>query len=203
MEKSKIKKLKWAVLIVTLSVFGVVGLWVGINFSALWKNLTFDKNENITAYDRTKAQEGDRQTSDRLEIPALNVVADLFYPGNTWDLYRGFGDGVGHMPDTAMPGETGNAVFFGHSSGRTSTYYATIFATLHRLEIGDEIYIYKEDAKIVYKVESKKIVGSNDFSILEQGDTKQLSLITCWPLGTDWQRYVITALQVNEATGPV
>jgi sortase A len=118
-------------------------------------------------------------------------------------MYRGFGDGVGHMPNTAMPGEIGNAVFFGHSSGRGGSYYETIFATLHRLEVGDDIYIYKNNVKFEYKVESKKIVSSNDFSILEQGDKKQLTLVTCWPLGTDWQRYVVIANQVEENIDPV
>lgn len=198
MEKSKNKKLKWAILVIGVSVLGVVGLWIGINFSGLWKNLTFDKEENIAAYEQTKTQENDQELTNRLEIPALNVIANLYYPGNNWDLYRGFGDGVGHMPSTALPGETGNAVFFGHSSGRTSTYYETIFATLHRLEIGDEILIYKDNYTYKYSVESKEIVSSNDFSILEQGDKKQLTLVTCWPLGTDWQRYVVIANQTEE-----
>jgi LPXTG-site transpeptidase (sortase) family protein len=196
MDKSKSKKIRWVILVIALSILGVASVWIGINFSSLWKNLTFDKEANIAAYEQNKSQEDNQEAAtDRLEIPALNVVANLFYPGNTWDLYRGFGNGVGHMPATAMPGETGNTVFFGHSSGRTSTYYETIFATLHRLEAGDEIYIYSGDVIYQYVVEYKKIVNANDFSILEQGSNKQLTLVTCWPLGTDWQRYAVVALQ--------
>jgi cytoskeletal protein RodZ len=81
MEKPKSKKLKWAILIIAVSVLGVVGLWIGINFSGLWKNLTFDKKDNIVAYEQTKAKEGNQEVSDRLEIPALNVIANLFYSG--------------------------------------------------------------------------------------------------------------------------
>ncbi len=202
MDKPKSKKLKWALLLIAVGILGVVGIWIAINFSGLWKNITFDKEDNVAAYEQAKSQENDKEVTDRLEIPALNVIANLFYPGNTWDLYRGFGNGVGHMPGTAMPGETGNVAFFGHSSGRGGSYYETIFSTLHRLENGDEVLIYREGKIYKYVVESKKIVNSNDFSILEQGDGKKISLVTCWPIGTDWQRYVVIANQTDETIEP-
>lgn len=196
MVKPKVKTIKWVLLLVLIAILGIFSVWLIINRDSVWQNITFDKDKNIATYEQRKSQEEQKDSdADRLEIPALNVIAELYYPGNTWDLNRGFGNGVGHMPQTAIPGETGNAVFFGHSSGTGSSYYETIFSTLHRLETGDLIYIDTKNAIYEYNVEYKKIVGSNDYSILTQGENKQLTLVTCWPIGTDWQRYVIVALQ--------
>jgi len=105
MDKPKSSKLKWTLLLIAAAILGVAAVWVGINFSGIWKNLTFNKEDNLAAYELAKAQDGDQAITDRLEIPALNVIANVFYPDNIDNLYGGLGNGIGHMPGTAMPGE--------------------------------------------------------------------------------------------------
>lgn len=135
---------------------------------------------------------------NQLAIPSIGMEAPLVYIATTDEvtIQHGLENGVVHYPNTAMPGEVGNAYYFGHSSDYAfkSGQYKTVFATLPRVEVGDAVYITDPAGKqFVYKVKDKKIVGPKDTSVLEQPSGKQkiLTLQTSWPLGTALKRYVV------------
>jgi LPXTG-site transpeptidase (sortase) family protein len=137
---------------------------------------------------------------DRLAIPDIGLDVPLVYVDATDEItfQHGLEQGVVHYPDTANPGELGNAYYFGHSSDYVfkSGKYKTVFATLPRTEVGAMIYITNHAGKqFAYQVVDKKIVESKDMSVLSQGDgkAKLLTLQTSWPLGTALKRYVVVA----------
>ena len=98
-------------------------------------------------------------------------------------------------PQTALPGQLGNTVVFGHSvlpQFFNSKNYLTIFSTLYKLEQGDEIILRYDKSTYKYVVEEMYEVQPTDLSVLEQRfDSKTLTLITCSPPGTYIRRLII------------
>lgn len=104
-------------------------------------------------------------------------------------------------PQTALPGQLGNAVVFGHSvlpQFFNPKSYLTIFSTLYRLKQGDEIYLEYDHIQYKYLVEEMYEVQPTDLSVLEQRfDGRYLTLITCTPPGTYIRRLVVKARIVD------
>lgn len=111
--------------------------------------------------------------------------------------------GIIKYPGSADPGKEWNSFIFGHSSNYpwAKGDYNNVFALLNELTIGDEIIVFFKQRKYVYVVKEKSIVKPGHVSAL--GDTphiKQLTLMTCWPLGTTLNRLlVVTELRSNTA----
>jgi len=100
-------------------------------------------------------------------------------------------------PGTARPGENGNAFIFGHSSNYPwiPSDYNDVFALIDTLVKGDEIIVYYDQRKFTYRVTDRSIVKPGDTKVLSSRDPnkKELSLMTCWPIGTTLERYIIFA----------
>src|SRR5690606_26351929 len=98
---------------------------------------------------------------------------------------------------TAIPGENGTAVIFGHStlpSWFDPKNYKTIFATLHTIKTGDEIFITVNGATYKYKIFSILITDPEDTNILSQSyDNSYITIVTCTPPGTIWKRLIVRA----------
>lgn len=98
---------------------------------------------------------------------------------------------------TAIPPEKGNAVVFGHSTLPqffNQNDYKTIFAKLHTLKVGDTIIATVDKEEFTYRIQKISIVQPEDFTPLMQTyDSSYMTLITCTPPGTIWQRLVIKA----------
>lgn len=106
-----------------------------------------------------------------------------------------------HYPGTALPGNFGNSVIFGHSSLPQiykPQYPLTIFNPLPKVKVGDEVHIKFDGVTYLYVVKKTQEVRANQIDVLSQHyDRYQLTLITCVPLGTYWRRFVATAELVN------
>jgi len=104
-------------------------------------------------------------------------------------------------PQTALPGQSGNAVIFGHSvlpQFFNPKSYITIFSTLFKLKQGDEILVNYDDIQYKYLVEEMFEVQPTDLSVLEQRfDGKYLTLVTCSPPGTYLRRLIIKSRIVD------
>lgn len=100
-------------------------------------------------------------------------------------------------PGTARPGEVGNAFIFGHSSNYpwVQSQYNDVFALVATLVNGDEIIVYYNQHKYTYRITDRAIVEPGDTQVLSSRDPnkKELSLMTCWPVGTALERYIIFA----------
>ncbi len=98
---------------------------------------------------------------------------------------------------TAIPGDNGNSVIFGHSTLPqlfNPKDYTTIFATLYKLKLGDKIYATVNGVTYAYKIYNITVVDPNDTSIFSQNyNNSHLTLVTCTPPGTTWKRLIIKA----------
>jgi len=127
-----------------------------------------------------------------LAIPALSIPAEyVSMTDNDVNLH------LIHFPGTAIPPDVGNAVIFGHSTipqWFNPENPHDIFATALNTKIGDAINITVGSKSYTYNVISMTIVPADDTSYLAQdSDGSYLSIITCTPPGTTWQRLVIKA----------
>ncbi|HYX53721.1 MAG TPA: class D sortase [Candidatus Limnocylindrales bacterium] len=105
----------------------------------------------------------------RVIIPKIHLDAIVVEGASRKDL----SEGPGHMRETAMPGQPGNAVITGHRD--------TFFRHIYELNRGDEITVRRAGQTYKYEVTSKKIVMPDDLSVIRQTNDPQLTLITCYP----------------------
>jgi sortase A len=116
-------------------------------------------------------------------------------------LQRALEQGVIHYPSTAVPGQQGNAAYFGHSSNNifNKGKYKFAFVLLHELEPGDLFYLTYESKVYTYKVFQKRIVDPDDTWVLNNvpDKTSTAALITCDPPGTSLHRLVVWGEQIN------
>lgn len=143
------------------------------------------------------------QSEYRLDIPKLKVENALVTQGGT-DLNKS----LIAFPGTALPGQYGAPVIFGHSvlrqfynpSEKNPRRYTSIFSTIMTLKNGDEILLTYNGVRYTYVVQEKTEVKPTDVYILNQKyDAKRLKLVTCTPEGTYLRRGVITAELVGSA----
>lgn len=131
-------------------------------------------------------------TDYRLSIPDLGI-------DNAWVQIGGedLKNRLVHYPDTALPGQVGNAVVLGHSvlpQFFNPNNYLTIFSTLHTLNQGDMIKINYDGITYEYLVETMFEVQPTEISVLDQRyDGRYLTLITCSPPGTYLRRLIVKA----------
>lgn len=133
----------------------------------------------------------------RISIPKLGIK-DATVELGSMDLKKS----LIQYPQTALPGQLGNGVVFGHSvlpQFFNPKSYLTIFSTMYRLKPGDEIYIDYDNVHYRYLVEEMFEVQPTDLSVLEQRyDSRSFTFITCSPPGTYLRRLVIKT-RIDEA----
>lgn len=100
-------------------------------------------------------------------------------------------------PGTALPGEYGNTVIFGHSvlpMFYNPKDYKTIFSLLPTLKEKDKIVVDYDGISYSYEVFDYQEVKPEEIKVLEQRfDQQTLSLVTCVPPGTYLKRGIIRA----------
>ena len=102
--------------------------------------------------------------------------------------------GVAHYKGTALPDQGSNIFVFGHSSPTIETGpYVEIFARLDELEADDKITIYYENQEYEYYVFEKRAIEKTETSVLLPTEKEQLTLMTCWPIGSNARRLIIKA----------
>jgi sortase A len=120
----------------------------------------------------------------RIELPRVGVEAVVREGDDTRVLRRA----VGHIPETALPGEVGNAGPAGHRD--------TFFSGLRNVRPGDRIVVTTPTSIARYEVRSTRVVEPTDVSVLAPTPTSTLTLVTCYPfnyLGAAPQRFVVRA----------
>lgn len=104
--------------------------------------------------------------------------------------------GVAHAKGSRFPGETGNVYLFAHNTLNAWDIpkYNAVFFLLHNLDAGDRISTFYKGERYDYLVFDKQVHSARDLAPLEsQYSEPVLSLQTCWPPGTTWQRLVVRA----------
>jgi len=104
--------------------------------------------------------------------------------------------GIGHYPQSQIPGEEGNFSLFGHRNSQGQP-----FINIQELEVGDEVIVETKDFWFVYTLQHHKIVrpsavwvtGVNRLPELGLADDelyKVITLITCEPRHSTKKRWV-------------
>jgi LPXTG-site transpeptidase (sortase) family protein len=143
-------------------------------------------------------------TTPEVIIPKINVEIPVDYSETSTNesaIENDLESGVVHYPTTSLPGQDGNAAFFGHSSNNifNGGHYKFAFVLLHTLVNGDTFYLTYNDKVYIYKVISHTIVDPSDVSVLNPvvGQTATATLITCDPPGTSIHRLVVVGQQIS------
>jgi sortase (surface protein transpeptidase) len=104
-------------------------------------------------------------------------------------------------PWSATPGNDGTTFVFWHSSNFPwiEWDYNEVFSLLDNVVYNDDIIIYYWQKKYTYKIREKKVIKPGDVSVLKRNKNKsELTLMTCWPIGTTLKRLVVTWELVEE-----
>ncbi len=137
-------------------------------------------------------------TGNYVYIPSINISAPVI-SGTTVDegtILNQLKQGVLMYPGSSLPGKEGSTVIIGHSSSNLPWQkYGRIFSKLLELSEGDMIIVGHNGQKYSYHI-NKTMTGSIDqLSALNIQD--DLVLGTCWPIGTDEKRIIVTATLVS------
>lgn len=132
----------------------------------------------------------DTRAIAKLQVPRLNK--QLFVMQD--DSGESLAFGPGHLPGSARPSMDGHVMIAGHRDSH--------FAFLEHVVVGDLIHTTNLQGQIVtYRVDQTEVFNANE-DTLEKLDSKQLSLITCYPFNGlvpgGPLRYLVTATPVFE-----
>lgn len=161
----------------------------------------------LSDIDYTKASNWFSVTNDAVSFPAptdqnskgylISIPALKINDANVSLVNDNLQENLVHYPQTALPGQKGSSVIFGHSTLPQffdPTNYSSIFSTLPKIETGTNIFITHEGVKYTYRVSNTYEVKPDDLWVLRQEyDQKTLKLITCVPPGTKLKRLVVEA----------
>jgi sortase A len=123
-----------------------------------------------------------------ISVPRLQLEAVVVQGDSADDLKRA----VGHLSNTALPGEHGNVALAAHRD--------TFFRPLRDIRVGDEIKFRTQERSFHYVVESMEVVAPTDVSVLQPSTGHDLTLLTCYPfhyIGRAPKRLVVFAREVE------
>lgn len=132
----------------------------------------------------------------KVSIPSVGVH-DATVEINGTDLMKN----AIQYPGTAVPGTYGNTVIFGHST-LPQLYKpgnpVSIFNPVLKVKVGDDITVNYDGVTYHYVVRNTAIIPPTQIEVLGQRfDKHELTLITCTPLGTYINRFIVQAELVN------
>jgi len=125
-----------------------------------------------------------------IEIPRIGIAV-IVVQGDSPDILK---RAVGHIADTALPGNAGNVVLAGHRD--------TFFRPLRNLRVGDAIALKTRQGDFDYVVESTFVVGPTDIWVLDARGGHTLTLITCYPfsyIGPAPDRFIVRAREATDS----
>ena len=127
-----------------------------------------------------------------IEVPRLGLKA-IVVQGDSARLLR---RAVGHLPETALPGEAGNVALAGHRDG--------LFRRLRDVQPGDSITLRTPNREFQYQVEWTAVVPPTAVRVIQPTSEPALTLVTCFPfyyVGAAPERFVVRARKIAVASG--
>ncbi len=117
--------------------------------------------------------------------------------------------GVGHYPDSQLPGEKGNFAVAGHRAT-----HGEPFRDVDQVKVGDEVVVETRDTWFVYRLTRTRIVQPHETWVVdpvpgEPGATptqRMITITTCNPRWASYERWIWWGVQtdaVSKATGDV
>lgn len=202
----KTEKLRFKIV---LTVFLLVLLSTGI-FAWIWY-LKTAYSTNVIVLEPVKRSVKQAEISPEIKkfgvkidkIKVLTPVIENVDGANKNVYYKALEKGVAHYRGTSLPSKGSNIFIFGHSSsifGRGE--YDKVFARLGELTRDDKIIVFYQDKEYEYYVFEKKVVEKTEVSVLAPTKKEQLTLMTCWPIGSNEKRLIIKAAPIRQGDSP-
>jgi len=134
-----------------------------------------------------------------IEIPKISIVAPIVFPNNANKslIEDNLDLGVVYYPGSVYPGQVGQIVILGHSAppGWPKIKHDWVFTDIDELILGDIILINLNNKQYTYIVRQKSII-QRGAEVQVSGlnlNNNNLTLISCWPPGKNYQRIVVQA----------
>ena len=166
-------------------------------------NVVISENQDITKEITPDTEEVILDPKFGLYIPKIksnaSVVADVS-PYDKGEYIKALETGIAHAKGTVTPNKEGNVFLFAHSAVNfyERNKYDVYFYLLHELKKDDEIFVSYDGIIYKYRVQEVKIVNREDVKYLSKySDEDTLTLMTCYPAGTDWKRTIVIAHRDN------
>ncbi|NLD25525.1 sortase [Candidatus Dojkabacteria bacterium] len=139
-----------------------------------------------------------------LYIPKIQANAKVIKNIDPYDYdayHNALISGVAHAKGSAVPSESGNVFLFAHSAVNfyERNKYDVYFYLINELKSDDEVFVSYEGVLYKYRVFEVKIVNKEDVKYLSNySDRDTLTLMTCYPAGTDWKRTIVVAYRDSQ-----
>lgn len=138
---------------------------------------------------------GDTMVWGTMHVPAFDRVRFPLAEGVSLEKVLNV-KGVGHYPETALPGQVGNFAVAGHRNT-----YGRPLEDIARLEEGDPIVVETAEAFYVYEVTESLIVMPQDVEVIAptpgqpgvEPTEQMLTLTACHPMFSARERYIVHA----------
>ena len=135
------------------------------------------------------------ETAPRIGMPVGRIVIERI--DVDWIVVEGvaleqLADGPGHMPQTPLPGQPGNAVISGHRTTNGAPFY-----DLDELEQGDIITVETLIGTHVYSVMESRVVTPDSWWVTFEWDGAWLTLTSCHPPFSSTHRFIVFAQLVD------
>lgn len=172
-----------------LVIFRLVYLLLAIFLVAIGVSLVFASSgdfikSNFIVSQKTENQPEVKASPVKIYIPKLEKILDIsdgYIVDGRWTVSE---TGVSYLTKSALPGEIGNSVIYGHNK-------AEILGKLSKVEKGDLVYVVLSNGSIAkYEIFEEKEVKPNEVQILDSVGDSRLTLYTCSGF-LDSARYVI------------
>jgi sortase A len=147
--------------------------YVGVQYLSMWHE------QHVFAEEWTRQAAATRVAAP-ISVDGQSGIAHLVIPKINLDSvviegtsYRALKAGPGHLIETPLPGDSGNAVLAGHRD--------TFFRRLNDLSVGDSLVVERGGRTYQFAVAQREIVDPGDLSALRSSTQPMLTLITCYP----------------------
>ena len=123
-----------------------------------------------------------------IQIPRLGVFAVVAEGTDEGTLRHA----VGHIDNTALPGQAGNVGIAGHRD--------TFFRPLRNIRPNDIILLTTPRAQYRYRVTSTRVVTADAVEVLAPSADETLTLVTCYPfyfVGSAPDRFTVRAERIG------
>jgi sortase A len=125
----------------------------------------------------------------RIEIRKIDLAVMILEGTDN----RALRHAVGHIPETALPGQPGNVGIAGHRD--------TFFRGLRNIAMNDEITLTTLNGSFRYVVDFSEVVEPDDTEVLDPSSDATLTLVTCYPfyyVGPAPKRLIVRAHLIPE-----
>ena len=123
-----------------------------------------------------------------LEIPKINLIRGIVAKN---DIRNNVDYNIEILKESTMPNTYNSNLFLAAHSGNSKVSF---FRYLYKLNYNDEVYVYYDNKKYIYKVSNLYEIEKNGYAEIKRNNNKKhLVLITCID-GTDKQLVIICDL---------